>query len=312
MPRIRRPAADEMPMPKHIGVIGIGVMGHPIAQHIQRAQREVEGELIILERSAQHAPDLIEAGARVVSSPADMARATSVIVMMLPDLVHVAAAIDGPDGILAGVADDRHVVLVVGSTVSAPALIALAARLGTRPGRPIRIVDAPVSGGEEGAKAATLSIMVGADDADADAAWPVLCAYGSPRRLGSIGAGQTAKACNQLIVASTVAALGEAAVIGQRAGLDLHVLFDLLGNGYAASRILETRRHRFVDDDFSVSGAARYMTKDLHAAEALAAELNVKPSVLPALAAFFADLESAGYGDFDIAVAKKFISDRSE
>lgn len=298
-------------LPAAIGLIGAGAMGHPMARHLQAALRLRGGELFLLDRSATHTPDLVDAGAVVVASPAEMARRAEAIVIMVPDLPQVAEVVEGPDGLLAGADADPGLIAIVGSTVSGPGLADLDRSLRARAGMSIRIVDAPVSGGVEGAQAATLSIMVGGNAADVASAWPVLSTYGTPRWLGAVGAGQTAKACNQLVVAATVAALGEAAVLAERAGLDLAVLFDLLSGGYAASRILETRGRRFVDDDFSVAGAARYMTKDLHAASALSDGLGVDAPILRAAYRLFQDIEHAGFGDLDIAVTKKLVAARS-
>ena len=144
----------------------------------------------------------------------------------------------------------------------------------------VRVVDAPVSGGVEGAEAGTLSIMVGGEDRDVADGWAVLSACGNPVHLGPLGSGQVAKACNQMIVASTILALGEAAVLAERSGLDLTELFRLLGGGYAGSRILESRGDRIIQQDYSPSGVAKYMVKDLDFASAVATATGTHP-ILP-------------------------------
>ena len=128
--------------------------------------------------------------------------------------------------------------------------------------------------------------------------------------LGPLGAGQVAKACNQMIVASTILALGEAAVLADRSGLNLPVLFDLLAGGYAGSRILSTRGERLVAEDYRPSGPAKYMVKDLDFATAIAAATDSHPVLLPAVKAAFDELVADGLGDFDIAVTRRFISQR--
>jgi 2-hydroxy-3-oxopropionate reductase len=128
--------------------------------------------------------------------------------------------------------------------------------------------------------------------------------------LGPLGAGQVAKACNQMIVASTILALGEAAVLADRSGLNLRVLFDLLAGGYAGSRILSTRGERLVAEDYSPSGPAKYMVKDLDFATTIAAATDSHPVLLPAVKAAFDELVARGLGDFDIAVTRRFISQR--
>ena len=187
---------------------------------------------------------------------------------------------------------------------------ALQRRLARQTAGAVRVVDAPVSGGTDGADAGTLSIMVGGDDADVARALPLLRACGTPVHLGPLGAGQVAKACNQMIVASTILALGEAAVLADRSGLNLPVLFELLAGGYAGSRILSTRGERLVTEDYSPSGPAKYMVKDLDFATAIAAATDTHPVLLPAVKAAFEELVTHGLGDFDIAVTRRFISQR--
>jgi 2-hydroxy-3-oxopropionate reductase len=128
--------------------------------------------------------------------------------------------------------------------------------------------------------------------------------------LGPLGSGSVAKACNQMVVAATVLALGEVAVVAERSGLDLAALFDLLGGGYAGSRVLETRKRRFVEHDYSPSGAAKYLLKDLGFAVAAADATGTAVAQLPALRAVFEELVAAGHGDEDIAVVQRFIADR--
>ena len=174
----------------------------------------------------------------------------------------------------------------------------------------MRVVDAPVSGGVEGAEAGTLSIMVGGEERDVADAWAVLSACGNPVHLGPLGSGQVAKACNQMIVASTILALGEAAVLAERSGLDLAELFRLLGGGYAGSRILESRGDRIIQEDYSPSGVAKYMVKDLDFASAVAAATGTHPVLLPAVKAAFEELTALGHGDSDIAVTRRYIEQR--
>ena len=174
----------------------------------------------------------------------------------------------------------------------------------------VRVVDAPVSGGVDGAEAGTLSIMVGGEERDVADAAAVLTACGNPVHLGPLGSGQVAKACNQMIVASTILALGEAAVLADRSGIDLGVLFRLLGGGYAGSRILETRGDRIVREDYSPSGVAKYMVKDLDFASAVAEATDTHPVLLPAVKAAFEELTAQGHGDNDIAVTRRYIAQR--
>ena len=149
------------------------------------------------------------------------------------------------------------------STSSPAGVRALGERLRDETGDAVRLVDAPVSGGVEGATAATLSIMLGGSDPDAERAADVLRACGRPVHLGPLGAGEVAKACNQLVVGTTTAALAEAAELAERSGLDPAALFDVLSGGLAGSRVLDVVGPRLVSKDYTPTGPAKFMHKDL-------------------------------------------------
>jgi 2-hydroxy-3-oxopropionate reductase len=287
-----------------VGVIGLGVMGHPMAANILRSGAAVH----ITGRTREKYGDLMEAGAVWHHTPRSLADAVSVMVLMLPDLPQVEEVLAASDGILAGGFQD--LLLIIASTSSPIEVRELGQRLARETDGRVRVIDAPVSGGSEGAKAGTLSIMVGGDERDVTDAWPVLVACGSPVHLGPLGSGQVAKACNQMIVAATVLALGEAAVLADRSGIDLDKLFRLLAGGYAGSRILETRGARIVEEDYSPSGAARYLVKDLGFAATIAQATGTHPVLLPVLKAAFEELTERGYGDHDIAVTRHYVAQR--
>jgi 2-hydroxy-3-oxopropionate reductase len=286
------------------GVIGLGVMGHPMAANILRSGTAVH----ITGRSPEKYGDLIEAGAVWHNTAQSLADAVGVIVLMLPDLPQVEEMLAGPDGILAGRFDD--LLLIIASTSSPIEVRDLGRRLSQETKGRVRVIDAPVSGGSEGAKAGTLSIMVGGDKRDVNDAWPVLAACGNPVHLGPLGSGQVAKACNQMIVAATVLALGEAAVLADRSGLELDKLFGVLAGGYAGSRILETRGDRIVREDYSPSGPARYLVKDLGFAATVAQATGTNAVLLPVLKSAFEELTGTGYGDNDIAVTRRYVAHR--
>jgi 2-hydroxy-3-oxopropionate reductase len=290
-----------------VGFLGLGVMGAPMARNAL-AGAEGDGRVVLAARSPARAAALVEAGAVLLPTARDVADAASVVVLMVPDLPEVEQLLEGPDGLLAGSAP---VVLAVGSTVSAVGVRRLATRVEERTGGRVSMIDCPVSGGEEGAVQGTLAIMVGGDEAPVAAALPFLRLLGRPVHLGAIGAGAVAEACNQMIVAATVLALGEATVLAERSGLEVAALLDLLQGGYAASRVLDTRKSRFVDHDYSPSGAARYLKKDLGFALEIAAATGTRAAQLPALAAAFDELVAAGYGDDDIAATQPFIAGRA-
>jgi 2-hydroxy-3-oxopropionate reductase len=174
----------------------------------------------------------------------------------------------------------------------------------------VRVIDCPVSGGEEGAVAGTLSIMVGGEGDAVAAALPALSTMGRPVHLGPLGTGSVAKACNQMIVAATTLALGEAVVVAERSGIDLAVLLDLLGGGYAGSRMLETRKRRFIEHDDSPSAPVKYLVKDLGFAAAAAEATGTAVAQLPCSLAALQELVAAGLGDQDLAVVQRFIAER--
>ncbi|WP_334151771.1 NAD(P)-dependent oxidoreductase [Microbacterium sp.] len=284
-----------------VGVIGLGVMGRPMADHLLAAR----GRLVIHARRPQ--PELLAAGASWAQTPRELASSVDVLLAMLPDLPQLEELLDGPDGLLAGAGD---LLILIGSTSSAPAVRALAERLrGQTDGR-VRVVDCPVSGGEDGAVAGALSIMLGGADDDAAIAAEILAPCGSPVHLGPLGAGEVAKACNQLVVSATILALGEATVLAERSGLDLDALWSLLGGGYAGSRLLDSRREKLVSGDDSPSGIAQYMVKDLGFAADIADATGTAAILLPTLRAAFDEIVADGLGDRDISVTRRFVANR--
>lgn len=286
-----------------IGVIGLGAMGEPMVRRLLAAGRAV----VITGRSAR--PALVEAGAVWVDSPRELAARAGAVLSMLPDLPQLEQALDGPDGMLAG-ADGGELLVLVGSTSSATGVRALAGRLSAASDGRARVADCPVSGGVDGADAGALSIMVGGDAADAARAAHLLDPCGRAVHLGPVGAGEVAKACNQLVVAATITALGEATVLAERSGLDLEAMWTLLAGGYAGSNLLESRRDKLVRGDDAPSGIARYMIKDLGFAADVAAATGTNPALLPTLRSFFDEIVERGHGERDIAVTRRVIAER--
>ena len=297
----RTPDPGATPRTPTVGFIGLGVMGAPMAGHILRAGFALQ----VTARRPAAAAALVDAGATWAPTARDVAARSGVVVLMLHDLPDIETLLDGPDGLLAGVT--RPLVLVISSTVSPEGVRLLDTHLRERTGGLVHVVDAPVSGGEEGAVAGTLAVMVGGEASDVAVALPVLAATGSAVHLGPSGAGQVAKACNQMIVAATVLALGEAAVVAERAGLDVGAMFDLLGGGYAGSRILEVKGRRFATHDHSPSGPAKFMVKDLGFATVEAIRSGTATPQLDTLREAFTDLTARGLGDQDTAVVQAYI-----
>ncbi|WP_345473993.1 NAD(P)-dependent oxidoreductase [Glutamicibacter ectropisis] len=303
-----------------VGVIGLGAIGRPMARLLATTHAGVKvtssraKDDVLADLSSGLSSETAANKIHWADNAAQLAKDCEDILLMLPDLPQISQCLEGPEGILAGL-EQRDpaatpLLLLIGSTCSAPGVRALADDLAARYGERIAIVDAPVSGGEDGAIQGTLSIMLGGSEALCARATQVLAPCGTPVRLGELGAGQVAKACNQLVVSSTIFALGEASVLAERSGLDLAAMWDLLGHGYASSRLLDSRKDRLVSGDDSPSGAIKYMRKDLAGANEIAAATNTDPVLLPLLRQAIDEVIEAGLGDRDISVTKRFIAER--
>jgi len=289
--------------PLRVGLLGPGIMGGPMARNIARAGHEVT----VWARRPEAAQAWAGERVTAVVTPREVAASSDVVLVMLPDLPQLEGLLGGPDGFWAGVTGD--LVLVIGSTVSPAGVRAFGEQAAAATGGRVRVVDAPVSGGEIKAVAGPLAIMVGGSDADVARAWPVLTAGGTPTHLGPLGAGEVTKACNQLIVGAEVAALAEASLLARDAGIDLATLFDVLSRGLASSAVLDQKREKLTRADYTVSGPAKFMAKDLRfALEAAAASGTVMP-LTTFLRGLYEGLNAAGLGDEDIAVMQRYIDE---
>ncbi|WP_338775745.1 NAD(P)-dependent oxidoreductase [Streptomyces sp. DG1A-41] len=286
------------PPSRTVGFIGLGAMGLPMAANLAEAGFDV----LAWNRSRPPLDAAVAAGCRAADRPAQVAGAARVVLTMLPDLPQVRALLDE---LLAGPGSGGADTLVVMGTVSPVAVRALAEEL--RP-RGIEVVDAPVSGGVTGARDASLSIMAGGTADAVERVRPYLAAMGSTvRRMGDIGAGSLAKACNQLVVAGTLVALAEAVVLGERGGLEPAALLDVLAGGLAASEVLTQKRRHLADGDFTPSGPARYLHKDLGFVLHSAADADITLPLSATVAALYAAIDSGGLGDLDNSVVLRLL-----
>lgn len=283
-------------------------MGRPMAGHILDGLGP-DDTLTIFNAVREGLDDLIDGGARWADSAREVAERSDVVIAMVPDIPQVREVCAGPDGLLAGVSSPT--VLVVSSTVAPDGVRALDRELAESSGGLLRVVDAPVSGGEIGARAGTLSIMVGGEDALVERVLPVLSLTGRPLHLGPLGAGQVAKACNQLICAANIAAVAEASVVAERAGLDVAQLFGLLQGGYAGSTIMADKAPRFAAKDYSVSGAAYLWIKDLQAYLDEARRTGTQTVQADRLLHAFSDLTDRGWGREDTAIIQQWIAEQA-
>jgi 2-hydroxy-3-oxopropionate reductase len=152
--------------------------------------------------------------------------------------------------------------------------------------------------------------MLGGTDEDAARAQVALAPCGRPVHLGPLGAGQVAKAANQLVVSATMLAIAEATVLAERSGIDVDALWTLLAGGYAGSNLLRSNHRRLVDEDYAPGGIARYMVKDLGFANDVAEATDTHPALLPALRAAYDELVERGLGEQDLSVARRFVAER--
>lgn len=261
-------------------------------------------ELTVWARRAAAAQPLVDAGARHVSRGAQLA-GCAVVIDMLQDISQIYPILDGEDGLLACVTSPM--ILVVSSTVAPQDVRDLAAYTGQATKGLLSVVDAPVSGGEAGAQAGTLSIMVGGDDQPVTKAMPVLEACGNPVHCGPLGAGEVVKACNQLVVGITMAALSEAALLAEGAGVDVSLMYRLLANGWGGSAVLAAKHTKVETRDYSNTGAAKFMVKDLNIALGEARNANRALPISAQALELYQGLTNAGLGDDDLAVVHKYL-----
>jgi 3-hydroxyisobutyrate dehydrogenase-like beta-hydroxyacid dehydrogenase len=276
-----------------VAVIGLGTMGTPMARHLLAAGHEVT----VHNRTREREEPLAAAGAARAETPAAAAAGAEAVLTCVsdtPDLEHVLL---GPGGVAQGLATGGLVVDC--STVSPAATAAIAATLGERG---IGLVDAPVSGGSEGAERGTLTIFCGGTDADVARARPLLEAFGSRiTHLGASGAGQVAKAVNQVMIAGTYATVGEGIALAEAAGLDLAQLVEALSAGAAASWVLTNRAGNMIADTYPLGFKVALHRKDLGIALDEAARAGLPLAVSTLVAAQEDDLMAKGHGDEDVS-----------
>ena len=249
-----------------LGFIGLGIMGAPMAGHLLRA-----GHSLFVNTRSKVAQELVDAGATVCKTPAEVARQADIIFMMLPDTPDVAKVLFGDDGVASGLSKGKTVVDM--SSISPMDTKEFAKKINELG---CDYLDAPVSGGEVGAKAASLTIMIGATDAGFARVKPLFELMGKNiTHVGGNGDGQTCKVANQIIVALNIAAVGEALMFASKAGADPAKVRQALMGGFAASRILEVHGERMVKRTFAPGFRIGLHQKDLNLALAGARALGV-------------------------------------
>jgi 2-hydroxy-3-oxopropionate reductase len=276
---------------KKIGFVGLGIMGGPMAANLVRAGFDVTGH----NRSPEAVERLALAGGRAAGSLADAVRDADAVITMLPDSPDVEAVVLGEGGILElGAPGLLHVDM---STIRPSTAVAVADALRDKGIRPL---DAPVSGGEQGAVDGTLSIMCGGAPEDLDAARPVLEALGTTIvHVGPNGAGQTVKAANQLVVAGTIELVAEAIVLLEASGVDAAAGLRVLAGGLAGNRVLDRRAASMLAREFAPGFRVDLHHKDLGIALSVAEDARVVVPVGALVAQLMASLRARGGGSLD-------------
>ena len=293
---------------KEAGFVGLGLMGAPMAANLLKA-----GWAVSAWNRSTAALEEFEALGGVPAAKVEELRDLPVIIFMLPDLPYIE---DAAAGLLASWSVNppaAGTAVVVMSSVSPVAVKEFGALVARASGGNAAVVDAPVSGGTQGAVEGTLAIMAGASEDDFQRLLPLFNAIGGTvRRLGPLGSGSLAKACNQLIVGTTTAALAEAAELADRSGMDVTALYDVLAGGLAGSSVLDIVGPRLAAQDYEPTGPAKFMHKDLSFVLESAAAAGAAVPMAEAGVELYAELKRQGLGDRDLAVVRQAIANLSD
>jgi 2-hydroxy-3-oxopropionate reductase len=279
-------------MSETIGFIGLGVMGEPMARNLVDAGYS----LVVHSRSPEPVEALAEAGADKASTPREVAERADVVITMLPDSPAVETVVlREDDGVLAGASEGD--LLIDMSTIHPTVSVAVAEAAAEKG---VAALDAPVSGGDVGAQKGELSIMVGGEEDAFERARPIFEVLGKTVvRVGDAGAGQVVKACNQVVVAVTIAGVSEALVLGEKAGVDPEQILDVLGGGLAQNKVMEMRRSNFLEHDFTPGFRIDLHHKDLNIALESGDEYGVPLPVTGLVLQHMRALRAQGHGGDD-------------
>jgi len=282
-----------------IGFIGLGIMGKPMSRNLIKAGHQ----LTVYNRSTAAVDEIVSAGAARGNSSADVAAKSDIIITMLPDGPEVEQAILGPQGVLEGA---RKNSMVVDMSSISPIV---SQKVGTAcEAKGIEFLDAPVSGGEPKAVDATLAIMVGGKPDAFEKVRPILQAMGSSVTLtGAVGAGNVTKLANQIMVASNIAAMGEALALATKAGLDPEVVFNAVKGGLAGSTVLNAKAPMVISRNFKSGFRIKLHQKDLRNALLAAESMKVPLPITSLLQQMLISLMNEGKGDLDHSAIVQFI-----
>jgi 2-hydroxy-3-oxopropionate reductase len=279
-------------------------MGLPMARNLA----EAGFELTVFNRTSSKAQKLAEEyNVAVAYDPAELGGRSDIVITMLPGPPEVEAVVAGEGGLLESMGQGA---LLVDMSTSSPVLARALARKAAQ--RELRVLDAPVSGGDVAAEEGTLSIMVGGEETDFARAHPLFEAMGETIvYVGESGAGQVTKAANQIVVALVLEAVSEALVLGSKAGVEPSQLIEVLSGGLAANRAMEVKRDKLLGHDFEPGGKVEFHHKDLGIALETGREYGVSLPVTALVDQMFGELKSRGRGQWDHSALLTMIEERS-
>jgi 2-hydroxy-3-oxopropionate reductase len=291
-------------MAEKVGFIGLGIMGGPMAQNLMEAGYE----LVLYNRTPEKAEEIAGDGSTVAESPKEVAESCDLIVLMLPDSPQVEEVVEGEDGVLEGL--EEGALIVDMSTISPVVTRELAEKIEERGAS---MLDAPVSGGEPGAQQGTLAIMAGGSEEDFERAKPLLEVMGDAiTHVGPTGAGQTAKAANQIVVAVTLEGISEALVLASKAGVAPEKILEAISGGLAGSNVMEAKKENFLEHDFEPGFRIDLHHKDLGIALAAGREYGVSLPVTAIVDQMLEALKTKGRGDRDHSAILTLIEDEAQ
>ncbi len=283
----------------NVGFIGLGIMGRPMALNLLKAGHKLR----VYARRVESMQPLIDAGAIACTSPADASHGSDVIITMVSDTPDVEQVVLGTQGVIAGAA--KGSVVVDMSTISPVTAREIAETLAANG---VEMLDAPVSGGDIGAIHGTLSIMVGGKPEVFARVKPLFEVMGKNIvHIGSNGAGQVAKGCNQILAGVTIEAIAEAMTLARKNGADAYQVREALLGGFANSKVLEIHGKRMLDRDFKPGFKARLHRKDLRIVMDTAAKMNISLQQAGLVAQHLNALVGRGLGEEDSSAIVKVI-----
>jgi 2-hydroxy-3-oxopropionate reductase len=282
-----------------VGFVGLGIMGKPMAKNLIRA-----GYRLVVYSGSGAVDELKGEGAEGAEGYQAIAEQCGVVITCLPADPQVEEVYKGQNGLLAGAGEGT--LLIDMSTISPRVTKDIAKAAGEKG---VKTLDAPISGGEPGAIAGELSIMVGGDADDFERAKPLFEAMGTPVHVGEAGSGQIVKACNQIIVGIVLEGVSEALVLGSKAGVDPAKVIEAVSGGLAGTKVMDQKRDKFLEHDFEPGFRIELHHKDLGIALKTAREVGVPLPVTALVDQMLQELQVKGRGELDHSAVLSVIED---